>query len=92
MRVLFLLLMCSTANASISCYTYGTITSCGDKVSIYKFDNMTQVVTPKGSATVYQYDTGSTIILPESSAPTSYREQSSDIPLTTPLQDLSGSD
>ena len=76
--------------AALICYTYQNITSCGDDLSLYKFGNMTQVVTPQGSATVYQYDTGSTVIIPSETGPKPSPAMESDIPLTTPLQGLSG--
>ena len=74
--------------AALTCYTYENITSCGNDLSLYKFGNMTQAVTPQGSATIYQYDTGSTIIIPSESGPTPYHERGSDTPSMTPSPDL----
>lgn len=72
----------------LSCYTYENITSCGNDLSLYKFGNMTQAVTPQGSATIYQYDTGRTVIIPSEFGPTPYYEIESDTPSMTPAQDL----
>lgn len=85
MKALLLLMMSCAANASINCYTYGTITSCGNQVSIYKFGNMSQVVTPQGNTTIYNYENGSTVILPKNPVPTFYPHlQKFDTPLLTP--------
>lgn len=91
MRVLVLLLMCGAANASVGCYTYGSITTCGDGVSIYRFVNMSQVITPQGSTTVYNYDNGKsgtrTIMVPRNSVPKPYLEPLFDTPLLKPSLD-----
>lgn len=75
--------------AALTCYTYENITSCSNDLLLYKFGNMTQAITPQGSATIYQYDTGSAVIIPSESDPTPYREGGSDTPSMIPAQDLS---
>lgn len=86
MRYLILLLMSCAAEANISCFSYGTITSCNNGVSLYEFGNMTQIVMPnQNTMTMYKYDNGASIIVPGTTAPITSPEKVLDIPLLPPL-------
>ena len=71
MKYLICLLMLTGAvhASTVSCYTSENIITCGDQFTAIKFDNMTQVETPKGSLTIYNYDSGSSILVPAETGP-----------------------
>lgn len=89
MRYLILMLaMSSPAHATISCFTYGEITSCSDGTTAIDFGNMRQIISPNGNdATVYQYG-DVTLISPAYYSPSNMGKMQADDNLLLPsLQD-----